>query len=56
MKKKRSGSRPIISRKFVDDVRIAARMPAERERETQIRKTRQTEAVMEVSDLLVLRK
>ncbi|WP_407168303.1 hypothetical protein [Bradyrhizobium sp. ORS 111] len=60
MKKKRSRSRPIGSfehrlQKFADDDRIAARkMPAGREREMLMRKARQTEAVMEVSDLLIL--
>ncbi|WGS21570.1 MULTISPECIES: hypothetical protein [unclassified Bradyrhizobium] len=62
MKKKRNKSRPAGSfehrlQKFADNARIAARkMPPGREREALMRKARQTETVMEVSDLLTLRK
>jgi hypothetical protein len=61
-KKKRNRSRPLGSfedrlQKFADDARIAARkMPPGRERETLMKKARQTENVMDVSDWLAFRK
>ncbi|MHC2433611.1 hypothetical protein [Bradyrhizobium sp. USDA 4451] len=62
IKKKRNRSRPPGSfedrlQKFTEDSRIAARkLPPGREREALMKKVRQTEATMEVSDSLTLRK
>ena len=62
IRKKRNRSRPSGSlahrlRKFADDKRHAARkMPPGPERETLMKKARQSETVMEVSDWLMLRK
>ncbi|MGY4475819.1 hypothetical protein [Bradyrhizobium sp. USDA 3364] len=62
IKKRRNRSRPRGSfedrlQKFAEDARIAARkLPPGRERETLMKKARQTETVMEVSYLLMLRK
>ena len=62
IKKKRNRSRPLGSfenrlQKFAEDSRIAARkLPPGRERETLMRKARQTETVMEVSEWLTFRK
>ncbi|MGY3442223.1 hypothetical protein [Bradyrhizobium sp. USDA 4473] len=62
IKKKRNRSRPPGSfedrlQKFAEDSRIAARkLPPGREREALMKKVRQTEATMEVSDSLTLRK
>ena len=61
-RKKRNRSRPAGSfedrlQKFADAARSAARkMPPGRDREILIRKARQTEAVMEISEMLTLRK
>jgi hypothetical protein len=61
-KKKRNRSRPAGSfedrlQKFADDARSTARkMPPGRERDLLMRKARQTEAVMDVSEMLTLRK
>ena len=62
IKKKRNRSRPPGSfedrlQKFAEDSRIAARkLPPGRERETLMKKARQSERVMEVRDWLMLRK
>ncbi|MCC8977662.1 MULTISPECIES: hypothetical protein [Bradyrhizobium] len=62
IKKKRNRSRPPGSfedrlQKFAEDSRIAARkLPPGRERETLMKKARQSEAVMEISESLTLRK
>ncbi|MFB9263144.1 hypothetical protein ACFFWD_08180 [Bradyrhizobium erythrophlei] len=62
LKKKRNKSRPEGSfenrlRKFAADTRSAARkMPPGRERDALMKKARQTEAVMEVSEMLTFRK
>ena len=62
IKKKRNRSRPPGSfedrlQKFAEDSRIAARkLPPGGEREALMKKARQTEAAMEVSDSLTLRK
>ncbi|MGY4157044.1 hypothetical protein ACVINW_002886 [Bradyrhizobium sp. USDA 4461] len=62
IKNKRNRSRPPGSfedrlQKFAEDSRIAARkLPPGREREALMKKVRQTEATMEVSDSLTLRK
>jgi len=62
LKKKRNRSRAPGSledrlQKFAEDARIAARkLPPGRERETLMKKARQTETVMEVSEWLTLRK
>ncbi|MGY3694928.1 hypothetical protein ACVIGA_005008 [Bradyrhizobium sp. USDA 3240] len=62
IKKKRNRSRPSGSledrlQKFAEDARLAARkLPPGRERETLMKKARQTEAVVEVSECLTLRK
>ncbi|MBR0798704.1 hypothetical protein JQ615_25270 [Bradyrhizobium jicamae] len=61
-KKKRNRSRPAGSfedrlQKFADDARSAARkMPPGRDREALMKKARQTEAVMEVSEMLTRRR
>ena len=61
-KKKRNRSRPLGSfedrlQKFADDARSAARkMPQGRDRDGLMKKARQTEAAMEVSEMLTLRK
>ncbi|UGY19335.1 hypothetical protein [Bradyrhizobium septentrionale] len=62
IKKKRNRARPPGSfedrlQKFAEDARLAARkLPPGRERETLMKKARQTEAVMEVSESLTFRK
>lgn len=62
IKKKRNRARPPGSfedrlKKFAENARLAARqLPPGRERETLIKKARQTEAVVEVSECLTLRK
>ncbi|WP_375786597.1 hypothetical protein ACE10Z_02910 [Bradyrhizobium sp. Pha-3] len=62
IKKKRNRSRPSGSfedrlQRFAEDSREAARkLPPGRERETLMKKARQTEAVVEVSECLTLRK
>ncbi|MBR0894268.1 hypothetical protein JQ616_04840 [Bradyrhizobium tropiciagri] len=62
IKKKRNRSRPPGSfedrlQKFAEDSRIAARkLPPGRERDTLMKKARQSEAVMEISESLTLRK
>lgn len=62
IKKKRNRARPAGSfedrlQKFAEDARLAARkLPPGRERETLMKKARQTEAVVEVSECLTLRK
>ena len=62
IKKKRNRSRPAGSfedrlQKFAEDSRIAARkLPPGREREILMKKARQSEAVMEISESLTLRK
>ncbi|QOZ22950.1 hypothetical protein CI1B_17850 [Bradyrhizobium ivorense] len=61
-KKKRNRGRPAGSfedrlGKFAEDARIAARkLPPGRERDALMKKARQTETVMEVSEWLVPRK
>ncbi|GKQ51474.1 hypothetical protein [Bradyrhizobium sp. Ce-3] len=62
IKKKRNRSRPSGSfedrlQKFADESRVAARkLPPGREREALMKKARQTETVMEVSECLTSRK
>ncbi|MHC2331305.1 hypothetical protein [Bradyrhizobium sp. USDA 4454] len=62
MIKKRNRSRPPGSfedrlQKFAEDARIAARkLPPGRERETLMKKARQSQAVIEISESLTLRK
>ncbi|QIG95620.1 MULTISPECIES: hypothetical protein [unclassified Bradyrhizobium] len=62
IKKKRNRARPPGSfedrlQKFAEDARLAARkLPPGRERETLMKRARQTETVMEVSEWLTLRK
>ncbi|GIQ71567.1 hypothetical protein [Bradyrhizobium sp. RD5-C2] len=62
IKKKRNRARPAGSfedrlQKFAEDARLAARkLPPGRERETLMKKARQTEAVVKVSECLTLRK
>ena len=62
IKKKRNRARPAGSfedrlQKFAEDARLAARkLPPGRDRETLMKKARQTEAVVEVSECLTLRK
>lgn len=62
IKKKRNRARPAglfedRLQKFAEDARLAARkLPPGRERETLMKKARQTEAVVEVSECLTLRK
>lgn len=62
IKKKRNRARPAGSfedrlQKFAEDARLAARkLPPGRQRETLMKKARQTEAVVEVSECLTLRK
>ncbi|WP_375777404.1 hypothetical protein ACE103_39760 [Bradyrhizobium sp. ma5] len=62
IKRKRNRARPAGSfedrlQKFAEDARLAARkLPPGRERETLMKKARQTEAVVEVSECLTLRK
>ncbi|QPF84374.1 hypothetical protein IC762_33000 [Bradyrhizobium genosp. L] len=62
MKKKRNRTRPPGSfedrlLKFAEDARLAARkLPPGRERDSLMRKARQSEAVMDVSEFLTLRK
>jgi len=61
-KKKRNRSRPLGSfgdrlQKFADDARSEARkMPPGPDRDGLMKKVRQTEAAMEVSEMLTLRK
>ena len=61
-KKKRNRARPAGSfedrlQKFAENARVAAReMPPGREREALMKKARQTEAVVEVSEWLMPRK
>ncbi|MGY3585186.1 hypothetical protein ACVIGB_005760 [Bradyrhizobium sp. USDA 4341] len=62
IKKKRNRARPPGSfedrlQKFAEDARLAARqLPPGREREMLMKKAKQTETVMEVSECLTLRK
>lgn len=61
-KKKRNRARPAGSfedrlQKFAEDARLAARkLPPGRERESLMRKARQSETVIDVSEFLTLRK